>query len=105
MATTRRRRLPTRASAQGVTFIASFEGLRLRAYKAHPSERYWTIGYGHYGSDVTAGMTITKAQAVWLLQQDLKRFELAVVTVVPRRWRRRRRQFDALVSIAFNLGS
>ena len=36
--------------------IKSWEGCRLTAYKAHSSEEYWTIGYGHYGSDVYEGM-------------------------------------------------
>lgn len=94
----------TKTSAAGVDFIASFEGLRLKAYKAHPSERHWTIGHGHYGPDVKPGMTITRARARQLLRQDLRRFERAVVKHVPPRWRRQPYRFDALLSCAFNLG-
>lgn len=95
---------PRRTSANGVGFVASFEGLRLTAYKADPHEVFWTIGYGHYGPDVKPGMTITKQRAVELLEQDLQRFETAVLRHVPLRWRRHARHFDALVSIAFNVG-
>lgn len=95
---------PQHTSQKGITFIASFEGLRLQAYKAHPSERYWTIGYGHYGPDVKPGMRITKKRARELLKKDVYRFERAVLQHVPERWRQHRYRFDALVSIAFNLG-
>jgi len=98
------RRLPARTSVRGVEFIASFEGLRLMPYKAHKSERHWTVGFGHYGPDVNPVKRITKAQALELLRGDLRRFEQAVIRHVPRRWRRQQRQFDALVSISFNLG-
>jgi GH24 family phage-related lysozyme (muramidase) len=99
-----RRRYPWRASEKAVSFIGSFEGLRLTAYKAHPSEPFWTIGYGHYGPDVKPGMRITRERARELLHSDLRRFEKAVVRHVPKRWRRHQRHFDALVSVAFNLG-
>lgn len=94
----------TRTGARGVSFIGDFEGLRLEAYKAHPSEKYWTIGYGHYGPDVKKGMKITKARARELLARDLRETERAVVRLVPVDWRREQSKFDALVSIAFNLG-
>lgn len=95
---------PISTSVKGVSFVSSFEGLRLVAYKAHPSERWFTIGYGHYGPDVHQGMRITKKQARELLKRDLHRFEQSVLKYVPERWRQHRYRFDALVSIAFNLG-
>ena len=54
-------------SANGLNFIKSFEGCKLTAYKCVPTEKYYTIGYGHYGSDVKAGMTITLKRAEELL--------------------------------------
>ena len=39
------------------------EGLRLKAYKPYQTEAKLTIGYGHYGDDVTPNMVITEAQA------------------------------------------
>lgn len=96
--------LPSRTSSLGVAFIASFEGLRLKAYKL-PGEAHYTIGYGDYGAHVRGGQVITKAEAERRLRGRLREFEDAVVRFVPRRWRRQQWQFDALVSIAFNLGA
>lgn len=44
-----------------MALVKKFEGLRLTAYR--DSVGVLTIGYGHTGSDVTAGMTITNAKA------------------------------------------
>ena len=60
-------------SENGLNLIKSFEGCKLTAYKCLPTEKYYTIGYGHYGSDVTAGMKITKEQAEEFLLQDCKK--------------------------------
>ena len=46
-------------SDNGLHFTAAFEGFRGTAYRATPNEKYLTIGYGHYGPDVTPGKTIT----------------------------------------------
>lgn len=89
-------------SERGVELIKSFEGLRLTAYKAVSSEKYYTIGYGHYGSDVYKGMTVSEAQAEALLRSDLKRFERAVLSIVP--FELNQNQFDALVSFTYNCG-
>ena len=45
--------------ADGLALIKRFEGCRLKAYKPVPTEKYWTIGWGHYGPDVREGQTIT----------------------------------------------
>ena len=58
--------------------IESFEGCVLKAYKARPAEKYWTIGYGHYGPDVKEGDVITKERADELFKQDLKARENAI---------------------------
>jgi len=62
----------------------------------------WTVGYGHTGSDVVAGLTITAEEAESLLKKDLEKFERAVtkMVVVPLT----QNQFDALVSFTYNLG-
>lgn len=82
--------------------IEQFEGCVLTAYKARPSEKYYTIGYGHYGADVTQGMTITQAQADALFAEDLKRFETAVNNLG---MLLTQAQFDALVDFAYNCGT
>ena len=87
--------------------IKQFEGLRTKAYKPVPTEKnytekYYTIGYGHYGADVKPAMTVTKQQAEELLAKDISKFQsfvnnLGVCTTYP--------QFAALVDFAFNLGT
>jgi GH24 family phage-related lysozyme (muramidase) len=88
-------------SKTGINLIKRYEGLRLKAYKAVATEKYYTIGYGHYGADVTKDMVITEPIAEELLRKDLDKFEHAVVSL-NRRWTQS--QYDALVSFTFNCG-
>ena len=90
-------------SANGLNLIKSFEGCKLTAYKCLSTEKYYTIGYGHYGSDVTAGMKITKEQAEELLLQDCKK-AIKNVNSFMSKYNFNQNQFDALVSFAFNVG-
>ena len=93
-----------KTSEAGINFICGKEGLRLKAYKAVPTEKYYTIGYGHYSSDVKPNDTITKEKAVELLKKDLARFE-ANVNYYNQFYHWTQNEFDAMVSFAFNLGS
>ena len=82
--------------------IKSFEGFRPKAYKPVPTEKYYTIGYGHYGADVKPSMVITEQRAEELLKQDIAKFQsyvnnLGVCTTYP--------QFAGLVDFVFNLGT
>lgn len=90
-------------SENGKNLIKSFEGLRLKAYKVLESEKYFTIGYGHYGADVHEGMTITETQANQLFDNDIKKYvdgvNSAKLGFLPNQ-----NQFDALVSFTYNLG-
>ena len=93
-------------SKNGIELIKSFEGCRLTAYKAVSTEQYYTIGYGHYGSDVYAGMTITQSQAEDMLSNDLKKYEGYVNTFLNNNGIDvNQNQFDALVSFTYNLGN
>jgi lysozyme len=88
-------------NAAGLQLIEQFEGLELTAYQ--DSGGVWTIGYGHTGPDVHEGLTITKTQAVALLEADLTIAEQRVVDAVevvltPN-------QFSALVSFEYNTGA
>lgn len=85
----------------GINLIKSFEGLRLKAYKPVSTEKFYTIGYGHYGADVKQGMTITPDYADALLRLDLDKCERAVNSY-ERNWNQN--QFDALVSFTYNCG-
>lgn len=89
-------------SQNGVELIKHFEGLRLEAYKPVPTEKYYTIGYGHYSSDLTRDSRITQDDAEMILKKDLEKFVAGVndVLLVPVN----QNQFDALVSFAYNLG-
>lgn len=88
---------------KGIALIKSFEGLRLKSYKALPSEKYFTIGYGHYGADVKDGQTITEAEAEALLRADLKKYEAKVNKYSAYNWTDN--EFSALVSFAYNIGN
>lgn len=89
-------------SADGIDFIRNEEGCRLTAYQ--DSVGVWTIGVGHTGPDVHAGLTITQARADELLRADLSRFEAAVDKAVAYP-QLTQGQFDALVSLCFNIGA
>lgn len=89
------------SSREGLELIRSFEGCRVVAYKAVPSERYWTIGYGHYGKDVKSGQRITIDEAEALLRKDVRPIEEVLNGL---RINFKQNQFDALVSWIYNLG-
>ena len=82
--------------------IKEFEGLSLKAYKPVPTEKFYTIGYGHYGADVKANQVITEKEAESLLRKDLEKFEAYVNKLDVCK---RQGQFDSLVSFSFNLGT
>ena len=86
-------------SQKGIDLIKRFEGVRLTAYKPVPTEKLYTIGYGHYG--VQAGMKITQQEAENLLRKDLKIYENYVNNTG---LKLTQNQFDALVSFTYNCG-
>lgn len=91
-------------SENGINLIKQFEGCKLTAYKASKNEKYYTIGYGHYGADVTKGMEITQEEADALLKADLKTYENRVLQYYNiYHWNQN--EFDALTSFAYNVGS
>lgn len=92
-----------KTSEKGIQLIKDFEKCRLTAYKALPTERYYTIGYGHYGSDVKKGQTITRKKAEALLAKDLQKFEYRVNAYGKYNWTQN--EFDAMVSFAYNIGN
>lgn len=85
---------------RGIELIKHFEGLRLTGYIDPVGIP--TIGYGHTGSEVKVGATISEAEADQILRSDLEKFAKGVrnritVTVSDN-------AFAALVSFAFNTG-
>ena len=81
--------------------MESFEGLRLKAY--YDQRHIPTIGYGHTGADVFINDTITQEEADNLLAIDLHHAESAIYTYV--KVALNQNQFDALVSLIYNIGS
>lgn len=92
-----------KVSEYGIVMIKKFEGFRDTAYKAVPSERFWTIGYGHYGADVKAGQKISMDDAEALLRSDLRSYESRVQKYTSYAWTQN--EFDALVSFCYNIGN
>ena len=92
-------------SPTGRAAIAAREGVKLTAYT--DSAGVLTIGVGHTSAagapKVTKGMKITAAQADEILSRDLAAVEAAVngAVKVPLN----QNEFDALVSLVFNIGS
>lgn len=90
-----------RTNAAGIALIKKFEGVRLKAYKCPAG--VWTIGFGHTGPDVYAGLEINERVAEQLLIGDLLKFEHGVEELldgVPASFN----QFSAMVSLAYNIG-
>lgn len=87
-------------SENATKLVARFEGLRLRAYQ--DGNGIWTIGYGHTGPEAFPGAMITAEQALQLLGMDLGFADsvLARLVKVPIN----QNQYDALVSLVYNIG-
>ena len=91
-------------SKEGLDLIKSFEGCRLKAYKAHFTEKYYTIGWGHYGPDVSSDMVITQEAADKMLISDMKPYE-DKVNKYDNKYDWSQNEFDALVSFCYNIGN
>ena len=87
-------------SPAGVDAIRQREGFRTTAYQ--DTRGIWTIGVGHTGPEVHQGLVWTTAQVDAALAADLARFEACVnrAVHVPVT----QNQFDAMVSLAYNIG-
>lgn len=88
-------------SENGKKLIKKYEGCRLKAYKPVSSEKFYTIGWGHYSKDVKAGQKITHKQADALFDKDIVKYVKAVQKLDIKL---NQNQFDALVSFAYNCG-
>lgn len=89
---------------EGINLIKYYEKCKLEAYKALPTEKYYTIGWGHYGEDVLPGMKLTQEQADELFRKDLEKFE-KYVTSNTKKLILNENQFSALVSFTYNCGA
>ena len=89
-----------RTSQKGIDLIKEFEGYSESVYMC--SGGVYTIGYGHTRG-VEVGDTCTQEQAEKYLREDVKEAEgtVEVLITVPLT----QNQFDALVSLVYNIGS
>lgn len=85
---------------KGLALTEQFEGCRINAYQDQVG--VWTIGYGHTGPEVVAGLTITEAQAEAYLAADVQDAVHCVNRLVTVELSQE--EFDALVDFVFNLG-
>jgi lysozyme len=80
--------------------VKKFEGLRLEAYLCPAN--VWTIGWGHT-EGVKQGDQIDEAVAEEMLEQDLANSAAALSSIIPSDLQVTQGEFDALVSLGFNL--
>ena len=100
-------------SPDGLALIKSFEGCAkkrsdgaIEAYPdpAHASGDPWTIGWGSTGPDIHRGTIWTQEMCDKRLASDVARFAVKVERLIDGA-PTTQRQFDALVSFAYNLGT
>lgn len=93
--------MPT-LSSRGFNFLKQQEGVRYKPYRLD-GEKYYTVGYGHYGPDVNPNKIYTEAEINRLFDEDAARFTRDVMIV----WQDGMTQnmFDAMFSFAYNHGN
>ncbi len=92
-----------RLSQAGRERIQRAEGLSLTAYpdtKDAQDRQLYSIGYGHLGAK--KGDVITRAEAERLFDGDVAKYELIVSVTTPVATQT---QFDAMVNLAYNIGT
>lgn len=87
-------------STIGLAIIQKSEGCKLTSYRCPAG--VLTIGTGHTGPDVLENETITQEEADMLLRRDVAQFERCVMDTCPLSTQS---QFDAMVSLSFNIGA
>lgn len=89
------------ASNKAYDLIKKFEGLSLQAYKCPAG--VWTVGYGTTGPSVKDGTVINQAEAERLLRVRVECIE-RLLTQWMRAYGLKQQQFDAIVSLCYNIG-
>lgn len=87
-------------SIPGARFIQTMEGLRLVVYAdsaGHP-----TVGYGHKDDSLPIGATFTPEECADFFTTDIQSTERCVNSAVTETMAQN--EFDAFVSLAFNIG-
>jgi len=96
-------------SSRGANFIAAYEGYRSTAY--NDAGGHCTIGFGHLihtgrctGGDVARWGSLTRDRAVALLWEDAATYAAGVRASLPDT-PLSQTEFDALVSLSYNIGN
>lgn len=85
-----------------IAFIKEYEKCRLKAYMPTPNDRP-TLGWGSTGPDIKMGMTWTQVQADARFTADLAKFGTGVSNLIGNVLTTQG-QYDACVSLAYNIG-
>lgn len=88
-----------KTSRKGIQLIKEFEGCRLNAYQDIVG--VWTIGYG-FTKNVLPNETMTQEECEMRLLEELSSYEQAVHEATGGKYTQN--QFDAMVSLAWNIG-
>lgn len=91
-------------SNDGIEFIKKHEKCVLTAY---PDAKGWSIGYGHHGSDVYEGMTISIQEADEYFRKDIQKFKKCVkrlIEALPYEYEFSQGFIDGLFSLVYNCG-
>lgn len=89
-----------RTSEAGRALIRKFEGDRLESYRCPAG--VWTVSAGVTGPHVKPGMKITQAESDAMFAEALAKFEEGVNAAV--KVPLSQPQFDAVVSLVYNIG-
>jgi len=85
-------------------YIKTFESLKLKSYLC--PAKVWTVGYGTTilpsGERVKQGMIITKEDAEYFFKHDINKFGQIILNYVISEINQN--QFDAMVSLVYNIG-
>lgn len=89
-------------SSSGFSFLKKHEGVKYKPYKLD-GEKYYTVGYGHYGPDVVPTKVYSESEVNKLFERDSTRFTNDVMSL----WQDGMTQnmFDAMFSFAYNHGN
>jgi lysozyme len=90
-----------RMSDDGIELLKGFEAFRSKPYQDEAG--HWTIGYGHKIEAGEDESPVTEEEALDLLRTDIAWAERAVCSLIPAMLVQH--QFDALVSLVFNIGT
>ena len=89
-------------SANIIAFVQGYEKCKLKAYMPTPNDRP-TIGWGTTGPDIKMGMVWTPRQCDDRFARDFGNFAASVEKLLNKA-PTTQNQFDAMVSLAYNIG-